>query len=126
MTNPRARFSWSESDGRLLMEVTCESRSTVWTIGPRTSVVQVAGMLSEIAAALTDLPIRVPGRALAKLRNPDQSPEAPPAEQMSEEGSAELRAAKAKSVERNGRAWFSNMATEGEDELPLFTIGHGE
>lgn len=55
---------------------------------------------------------------------PSEGPDVPEDTQMSEEGSAELRAAKARMVEKTGRTWFSNMEVDGE--LPLYTIGHEE
>lgn len=55
---------------------------------------------------------------------PQQSTDVVEDTQMSEEGSAELRAAKARAVDKTGKDWFSNM--EAGEELPLYTIGREE
>lgn len=86
---------------------------------------KVADVFLEIVEDLGNYQVPVkqsaPQRAPEK---PQQSPEVVEDTQMSEEGSAELRAAKARMVEKTGRTWFSNM--EVDEELPLYTIGHEE
>lgn len=121
----RPRFSWDYYDetASLILKVTSGERETTWRVGPRPNSSKLADVLLEVVEALGDYESDVPAKPLRAPEKPAQSPEVSGDEQMSEEGSAELRAAKARSVERTGKAWFSNMEDDAES-LPLYERGH--
>jgi len=124
---PRFWFEAADPlDGKwsLTLHVEAGGKRTSWTIKHRTTNAE----LSQIFYDLGDLlePYMADGQPapLVAPEKPQQSPDVVEDTQMSEEGSAELRAAKAAMVEKTGKAWFSNM-NEAEEELPLYEIGHG-
>lgn len=120
------KFSWEVWDqtSSLILKVTNGDRETTWRIGPRPSVTKLADLFLEIVGELDQIPPDVAGRPLRASEKPVQIVDGPEDTQMTEEGSAELRAAKARQVDKTGRKWFSNM--DSGEELPLYEIGHGD
>lgn len=117
----KPKFSWQEQvDGRLRLKILDGDREISWKLGARPTHASVVKVCRELLAELE----RGADMVITAKREAKQSPEVPVDEQMTEEGSAELRAAKAKAVEKTGRTWFSNM--DEDDVLPLYDIGHGE
>lgn len=125
MTKPR--FMWHEDEaGRLVLEVSRprDSKTTVWTIGPRTSNQQLYQILGEVMMEVDPLVRIPPEQALRAAQKPKQDPEPVEDTQQSEEASKDQLAARAKTVSKTDGQWFANMVDQ-DTELPLYTIGHG-
>jgi hypothetical protein len=122
----KPKFSWEvyEETYSLILKVTNGDRETTWRIGPRPNATKLADLFLEIVGELDQVPADVAGRPLRASEKPVQVPDVPEDTQMTEEDSAELRAAKARSVVRTGVPWHSNM--EQDEVLPLYEIGHNE
>jgi hypothetical protein len=123
----KPRFSWEvfEETYSLILKVTNGDRETTWRIGLRPNSPKLVDLFLEVIDELEWPAAETPRKPLAAPEKPEQPPEVHGDQQMSEAGSAELRAARARSVEKTGRRWYSNIDDDSE-ELPLYTIGHGD
>jgi hypothetical protein len=127
VAKPKFSFEAAEplsGSWELVLRVENGGKQTRWKINYRTTSRQLYQIFGEVMMELCPLERTPPEKAVRDLQQAKQNPDVPEDTQMSEEGSAELRAAKARSVEKTGKQWFSNMEEAGE--LPLYTIGHGD
>lgn len=130
MARPKFSFEAADplsGDWYLKLKVKAGGKETTWTINYRTTNQQLYQIFGEVAMEIDPLE-RIPPEQNPKFQRatetPSEGPDVPEDNQMSEEGSAELRAAKARMVDKTGRAWHSNL-DDGED-LPFVEIGHRE
>lgn len=106
----------------LLLKVEHGGKTTCWKINYRTTNAQLYQIFGEVMMELCPLERTPSEKVVRDLQAAQQEPDPPEDNQMTEAGSAELRAAKARLVDKTGKQWFDNMNSE-EKELPLYTIG---
>lgn len=123
----KPKFSWEPLDGgSLLFKVTIGGKEITWKWTKRTTNDDLYQMLGEVMMEVMPLEPMTPETRMAfQAGQRTEALKASQSNEQTEDDSQSQLAAKAASVTRTGRSWYSNLE-DGDDDLPLYEIGHGE